>query len=327
MIKLHTYCLTIDIVASTKKLLEVTTVVKDKFNIALSEIIQPFLIEYELEDAIVKFTGDGWNINITQHDKLTNLLAFILTFNKLFDERIRQLTKIDFPSKWYLRSAISYGLDIQIEFNKNTDFVGDSIRRAVRISSFCDSDEILIDSAIRGDVIRDFILEIKQIEISTSGKKFEYDLNEQLYLLKAAKFDQLETAAIILKHFDDIKNVNQKREIIDEVIMYSRAEKITESDQMYLDTISITLIQIGEKSIANKIYQRLKAIGYSRNLTYWNKLMNKVEDFVSAKQVFNEMKQEGIKPNEVSYSILMNKVEDFVSAKQVLDEMKQEGIK
>ena len=55
--------------------------------------------------------------------------------------------------------------------------------------------------------------------------------------------------------------------------------------------------------------------------------MNKVEDFVSAKQVLDEMRQEGIKPDKVTYSTLMNKVEDFDSAKQVLDEMKQNDIK
>jgi len=38
------------------------------------------------------------------------------------------------------------------------------------------------------------------------------------------------------------------------------------------------------------------------------------------------MKHEGINPDQVTFNTLMNKVDDFSSAKQVLDEMKHEGI-
>ncbi|WP_235299765.1 pentatricopeptide repeat-containing protein [Portibacter marinus] len=327
MKEVFTYCLTIDIVSSTRRLLEESTEVRNRFNIGLSKILPPFLKDYDLEDSIVKFTGDGWNINITQSGKLINLLTFILTFNKLFNERIQSITGIEFKKKWNLRSAISSGSDIKLEINGNSDFVGDSIRRAVRVSSFCDTDDILVDYSIYRDVVRDFNLELKKIDVKGSNKKFEFDIGEQLYSLIEAKFNDLANASIILKHFDDIGHIVEKNKIIEKTIKASSSDQLSDTELNNLDTIAVTLEQVGNRVASKEVYQKLKEKGYSRKLVSWNILMNKVDDFSSAKQVLDEMKQEGIKPNEVTYSTLMNKVDDFSSAKQVLDEMKEEGIK
>ena len=76
MKEVFTYCLAIDIVSSTKALLGESTEVRNRFNVGLSKVLLPFLKDYDLEDSIVKFTGDGWNINITQNGKLINLFGF-----------------------------------------------------------------------------------------------------------------------------------------------------------------------------------------------------------------------------------------------------------
>ena len=70
-----------------------------------------------------------------------------------------------------------------------------------RVSSFCDTDEILVDNSIYRDVVRDFNLRLKIIDFKTSNKKYEFDIGEQLYSLKEAKYNDLANAPIILKHF------------------------------------------------------------------------------------------------------------------------------
>ena len=54
------YCLCMDLIESTKAGLEFSTAKLDHFNISLVEQIRPHLVKLGLDDATLKFTGDGW---------------------------------------------------------------------------------------------------------------------------------------------------------------------------------------------------------------------------------------------------------------------------
>jgi len=326
MKKVFTYCLSIDIISSTQILLNESTAVRDSFNIALSNLIQPFLVEYDLEDSYVKFTGDGWIINIEEPSKLTNLAVLSLVLRHKFHTQILDLTGIEFPYQWQLRMALSSGHDIKVEINGNIDFVGDSIRRSNRILSFCGANEIIVDMSTQRDIFRDFEIENKLIE--PSGKvKYEYDIGQILFLIKDAKYSQLKNAEILVKYFHDIGNIYLKNNVIDDILQKSNNPELSNLDKVNLDRTSMALQQVGDIILGVDIYRNLKKSGYNRNLVLWNKKVHLSTDFESAKKILEEMKAEGIKPDEITFNTLMNKVEDFESAKKILDEMKAEGLK
>jgi hypothetical protein len=62
------FCLSIDLIGSTKAGLECTTQQLDRFNISLVKQIRPHLEKLDLTDSLVKFTGDGWLV-ITEKSK------------------------------------------------------------------------------------------------------------------------------------------------------------------------------------------------------------------------------------------------------------------
>ena len=56
------YCLCVDIVGSTQAGLQMDSRQRNEFNKLIIEYVQPYLAEFELDDALQKFTGDGWLI-------------------------------------------------------------------------------------------------------------------------------------------------------------------------------------------------------------------------------------------------------------------------
>jgi uncharacterized protein HemY len=322
--KVFTYCLCIDIVKSTATLLGESTAVRDSFNIALSKIIYPFLEDYDLEDSYVKFTGDGWIINIENPEKITNLVVFALALNKNFHFKIAELTGISFPYQWKVKLGLSSGNDIKTQMYGSTDFIGDSIRRATRILHFCLEDEILVDSSVQRDTLRDFTYERKHID--HSGAKFEQDIGEDLYFLVTAKYSQLKNADVLIKYFDNIGNYSGKNNIIADAIAKSIESELSTSEKISIDKTSVALMQVGNSKEGRSIYNNLKASGYNRNLILWTKLVHSKRNFGEAKKVLEQMKKDGIEPNLITYSAYLNKVDNFKDAQKVIEQMKTDGI-
>ena len=357
----NTYCLVIDIISSTNRLLDISTAARNSFNLALTKILPPFLSKLGLDNSNLKFTGDGFVVTIENSTNLTHLLCFALLLRNKFHYSIIEISGIPFTTQWDLRLGIANGQDVKLEFNNQIEYVGDSIRRATRISTLCNTNEILVDFPIYRDTSRDFIFEEINIEqrISNLGvKKFEHDIGNLVYSIKEVKYSSLKNADVILVYFDEIGYHKGKEEIVAEVKTKIELNELTKDEVEAIDKASIALSSIGRYQTGNEIYKRLKHRGYSRSLIYWNRLlklsndfntaniilrqiinaglkpdgfsyttlMNKVADFEQAKEVLREMKAENINPNEVTYTTLMNKVVDFEQAKEVLREMKNYNI-
>src|SRR5205823_432485 len=125
----------------------------------LIDTIYPFLFQMELEEASIKFTGDGWIITIESARKLTNLICLALLVKKQFNSSIVNLSNLQFSSAWNLRLGIANGQDVKVKFKDTFDYVGDSVRRATRIQSLSNKNEILVDSSVWRDRQRDFEFE------------------------------------------------------------------------------------------------------------------------------------------------------------------------
>jgi len=105
----NTYCLVIDIIDSTNEILSVSSAVRNSFNLALTQVLNPFLEKMELENAYVKFTGDGWVITIENANNLTHLICFASLLYRKFHASIVELTGVFFINNWDLRLAIANG--------------------------------------------------------------------------------------------------------------------------------------------------------------------------------------------------------------------------
>lgn len=103
------YCLVVDIINSTQKLMEYNTEIRNLFNIALSKVLSPFIKNLDLEDSLIKFTGDGWVISISDSSKIINLICLAILLKNKFNSEIDKLADIEFDQEWNLRFGLAYG--------------------------------------------------------------------------------------------------------------------------------------------------------------------------------------------------------------------------
>ncbi|MCK5217595.1 MAG: hypothetical protein KAJ93_07385, partial [Methanosarcinales archaeon] len=202
------YCLCIDMIGSTKIGLGFTNIMNDCFNISVVRQIEPHLKRYELTDALIKFTGDGWLVMTNKTEKVQSLCNLAITMASKFREDIHELSEIDKKLIPSLRLAICCGRDIPVKLlDGSKDWVGDSARRATRASGYCMRNEIIIDEPVRYEIHRDF--SIKSLNPEERFPEFHPKRMEEKFKL------------YILKGQDDI--FQKWNELIDSCTDYSEA--------------------------------------------------------------------------------------------------------
>lgn len=303
------YCLVVDIIKSTQRIMSYSTAVRDSFNIVLSKVLSPFIKNLNLEDSIIKFTGDGWVISISDPGKTINLSCLAVLLKNKFNSEIEKLTSIKFEQKWDLRFGLAYGNDIRIEFNGQNDFVGDSIRRATRISTLCHPNEIITDYTIYSAILREF--ETEQINIDRRIKEFNINKIEEdirfIFSVKEPKISKLRNSHIMLYLFDQLGIVTETELIINRTKSEADNQDLSIEEKGNIDQTSIYLSTIGRNKDSEIIDKKLKKVGYKRPVIYWNKKINILSNYESAKSVLDEMKAAGIQPNLLTYCTLFSK--------------------
>ena len=184
------YCLYIDLIGSTKAGLARTTQQNDNFNEALVTQIQQDLQALELENGVLKFTGDGWLLMTSNTDQVQALCCLALIQSRLFRTEMARLTGTTLETIPPLRLTICTGRDVSVKLpDGRLDWVGDSARRANRAFGFCrrppdaaSACEVLLDWGVQAVVVRDF-----KTERLPSSRKSETKPSEEavdLYQLK-----------------------------------------------------------------------------------------------------------------------------------------------
>ena len=325
------YSLVVDICHSTQRGMAFTTAERDSFNMALSQVLDPFIEKLDLSDSVIKFTGDGWIISISGGGKIINLVGLALLLSTQFNSEMERLSKITFEPKLDLKIGLAYGMDIKVQFNKRDDFVGDSIRKATRIESICDANEILIDSTIRSSIFRDFENRredkderIRRLQI----KKFETDIDSVFSVGKPIMGrTQIKDYPAKLLLFDALGMQAPQKGIIDMLKGEASNQSLSPEDKTSIDLASINLSTVVGKTDDSKIIdKKLKQAGYQRPLSLWNRKINLSRDYTDARAVFEEIRSAGIQPDVITFSILTNKAVDYTEAKSVLNEMIDGGV-
>jgi len=85
------FCLSIDLIGSTKAGLRKTSSQLERFNLALIQQIEPHLTGLDLKDIVIKFTGDGWLL-LSEEEKVPALCCFAIIMSYKFQEEMAKLT-------------------------------------------------------------------------------------------------------------------------------------------------------------------------------------------------------------------------------------------
>src|SRR5579885_211808 len=141
-----TLCLAMDLKGSTRTGLSLSSRKLDRFNLALVNHIRPQLQSVQLDHAVVKFTGDGWLVMSDEQEDAARLCCLAVIMSRSFQRDMYHETGIHLDSIPTMRLAVCWGRDIPVVLHTGQrDFVGSSVRHAVRACQFCGDNEILID--------------------------------------------------------------------------------------------------------------------------------------------------------------------------------------
>jgi tetratricopeptide (TPR) repeat protein len=295
-----------DLIDSTKAGLEFSTAKLDHFNISLVEQIRPHLIKLGLDDAVLKFTGDGWLLMTHEADKVPALCCMALIMATRFQLEMSQITGVDINNVPPLRLAICSGRDIRVELpDGHIDWVGDSARRAVRSSSCCIPNEILIDEPVRYHVLRDFRIkpaDIEQRQQEKNHMKMEEDFT--LYVLGELNPDVAAESAAPEYFVYTLGTIGKVKEAS---MAAQKVAKRLSSD--------VTKLKITEKKALQKNWRR------------WHQLIASVPDYSSALMVLGSIQASGLTPDIVTYSMLINKAPDYKAAQEVVNNIRKKEVK
>ena len=254
------FCLSIDMIGSTKAGIAMTTAMHDRFNKQLVDQIRPHLEKLDLSNELLKFGGDGWLLMTDDASKVPALCCLGVVMAEVFQREMSEKTSIEINRISPLRVSVCSGRDVQVELPSGAkDWVGDSARRATRSNDYCLSNQVLIDEPVREHVFRDFNLtrlNTAKLPPDCQFKKQEEDF--PLYILGTL-----------------------------------REEAAAESQAAWC--FVYTLERIGKIKEATSTAQQ--AAGGLRALDDWNRLVRSLPDYGSRLEIVQRMVPSGIAPD------------------------------
>ncbi len=153
----ETYCLAIDLVASTAFGQRRSTADNERFNRALVAHLGEYIRLAGLGRLLVEFVGDGWLVRTNDVKFLPTLCCLAITYRDDFARQMAQLLGKRHPPIPRVRMSLCCGLDSEVLLPTGLPgFVGDSARLATRAGKFCKPGEILVDEPVRNATAHDF---------------------------------------------------------------------------------------------------------------------------------------------------------------------------
>ena len=331
------YCLSMDLIASTEAGLRMITRKLDSFNLSLVEQISPHIEKLELTDSLVKFTGDGWLLMTDDPDNVPALCCLATIMANRFQDEMSKRTGIAMDSIPSLRISICAGRDIRVKLpDGRTDSVGDSARRAVRASGYCQPNEILIDETVRYFVFRDFDvspIDAEQRPLECQPKKTEEAFT--LYVLGDLKPEvvaESEAPGYFVYTLDAIGKGDEAAVVAQqgEVRLIDAATRLGTSKQEVIPGIlrswNRLISSIRDYSTALEMLKNGMSVGFSPDVVTYNTLISKAPDYEAAKSWVDKMEQENIQPDSITYNTLISKADNYDTAKSWIMIMRQNGI-
>ncbi len=327
------FCLSIDLIGSTKAGLELSTTALDRFNKNLVDQITPHLEMLDLMDALIKFTGDGWLLISDRMQHVPALCCLATIMAKMFKTEMSDATNIPQRDVPALRIAICSGRDLRVELpDGRVDWVGDSARRAVRAAGFCMPNEIVVNGTVRDIIFRDFEI----ATVAKSGRTVQSLTGSEedfpLYIL-----GELNTRAVVDSdapecYVNTLSVIGRQREAVDVAERVSERLELEatakpESDKgRLLRRFNRLLGSRVDYETALGIFNNLRDANLTPNVVTYSTLINLAPDYEEAKRLVAQMREELITPDVVTYNTLINLVPDYKEAKRLVAQMQEELI-
>jgi len=328
-----TLCLAMDLKASTQNGLRLSTRRLDRFNLALVNQLPPYLEAVELDDALIKFTGDGWLIMSDDPNHAAPLCCLAMIMSRRFRADIADSVRLSREEIPALRLAISWVRDLPVQLhNRQRDFVGDSARHAVRACQLCRDNEILIDETVYRWVRRDVVT--TPLNLNERLQEFpDVKLEERLVLhvLEEMKLESAEDEDAPVCFVNTLSLIGRRNEAESLATRISsqlqtEAEELTAEQRDLLERFNQLLASKLDYETTSSILRDMQAAGLEPNIETFNALLSKTEDHTIQSLWVQRMQQEGIAPNEQTLNILIEQAPDVETIRQCLDEMMALGV-
>ena len=328
------YCLSIDLIESTLPGLRMTQGELDRFNRALVAQIEPHLEALAFDDLLVKFTGDGWLLMSPELKDGDRLCALAVIMRERFGPDMQERTGLPVTRIPGLRMAVCTGRDSRVQaWRGGFDWVGDSARRATRSADYCYPNEILIDGAVQGLVMRDFVTQ--RIDPSTRpGRRQRKRPEEDLPLwslgdLRIEAAEDWEAAAAYVYALSQLGRTDDATEA-----SRRAADSLGSEDSMVPHAGDGRSIQSWNRLIANaptydvllELLARLLESQALPNVDTLNALVDRSPTFDEAMRWIADLDRYGVKPDVVTYNALIRRAPDFESAIGFLEVMDEAGV-
>jgi class 3 adenylate cyclase len=359
------FCLCIDIVGSTAAGLQMDSRQRNEFNKVVVEQIEPYLSEFELEDAVVKFTGDGWLVMRPGEETIPSLVALAKTLCARFQHDLRRkLTRhaAEIPA---IRASLFSGRDLAVmmpglgrQRRGSIDWVGDSARRATRFNSCCGENELLVDYTVYSAVHLDFSCEtVLTTELPESRRPKHAEENIAIYRvgdlraplnLKISKDETYYTTyAKYLRAIGELKKVEALVGEIHAAVVKQFAvtagtstadpdpsrtspQSLQQSRDSGATKVRAALMGalqvVPAGSVRARIERTLQEFGFELGVATFSSLISRSPDYATALGWYEEMIKKGVTPNEVTYSTLVNISPDYATALGWYEEMIKKGV-
>jgi tetratricopeptide (TPR) repeat protein len=328
------YCLSIDLIESTLPGLRMTQGELDRFNRALVAQIEPHLEALAFDDLLVKFTGDGWLLMSPELKDGDRLCALAVIMRQRFGRDMQERTGLPETRIPALRMAICTGRDNRVQaWRGGFDWVGDSARRATRSADFCYPNEILVDGAVHGLVMRDFMTQ--RIDPSTrpvrpGRKRPEEDLPLwSLGELRIEAAEDWEAAAAYVYALSQLGRTDDASEAS------RRAADSLGSEESILPAAGDgRSIRSWNRLIANaptydvllELLARLMESQAQPNIDTLNVLVDRSPTLDESLRWIADLERSGVRPDVVTFNTLIRRSPDFSAAVAFMEDMDEAGV-
>ncbi|HEY0866778.1 MAG TPA: hypothetical protein VGE01_05350 [Fimbriimonas sp.] len=320
-----------DLCGSTASGLRLSTRRLDRFNTALVDQLSPHLEAMELDHSVVKFTGDGWLVMSDEQEDAARLSCLAMVMARNFQVEMSRNAGIAMDNIPSMRLALCWGRDLQVTLRGGQrDFVGNSVRRAVRASQLCEDNEILIDDTVRTWVAHDFVatrVDVDRRIQANPSVKMEEDMT--LYVLESLRAESAEDTDAPVYFVRTLGLMGCEREAEDLVkgISDRLLHRATQQDpSVLLSRWNELLTTQVEYETARELLSDMRRAGLNPDVRTYNALIEKAQDFRQESRWLQAMQQQGIQPDVTTYNTLLKSAGDDSQVERRLQKMEADGI-
>lgn len=328
-----TLCLAMDLKGSTTAALKLSSKRLDRFNLALINQLTPHLEAVGLEETVVKFTGDGWLVMTDVQEDVAPLCCLAIIMASRFQLEMSKSATIAREKVPAMRLAICWGRDLEVVLhNGQREFVGSSVRHAVRALQLCRDNEVLIDETVRTWIHHDF--ETTRLDMEARLDEFEPEKMEEelvLHVLDRLRVEAADDHDAPVYFVNTLAIIGRSSEAgrlakgISDQLQHEAVEPGAD-DQELLWRWNRLLASNVDYETARGILNDLREAGLRPDATTMNALIDKAQDYRTESKWLQAMIQDGVRPNVFTFNTLIDKANDPDRIEKWLSRMEVDGV-